>query len=133
MQIRQLFIFLVALASSNLAWSQASQHSGHGSGSSDMNCIKAKVSNFNPAHLANIAPGGEFSFMVSGSNGPGHIHVTIREQAIPLKVESKDTFYLAKGNLPAEIKNQTVRISYSAKAKNGKCDADGGWLVKVSE
>jgi hypothetical protein len=133
-QIRHIAFTLIALGFSSSAWSQ-SQHGGHtgGSSSRDSGCIKAKVSNFKPAHLDTIAPSGEFSFTVSGSNGPGHIHVTIRDQPINVSVENKDTFYLVKGKLPAELKNETVRITISAKAKNSQCDNDTGWLLKVSE
>ena len=135
MQIRHIAFSLIAFSFSNSVWSQ-SQHGGHtgGSGSSrDNGCIKAKVSNFKPAHMDTIAPSGEFSATVSGSNGPGHIHVTIRDQPINVTVENKDTFYLVKGKLPAEFKNETVRIAISAKAKNSQCDNDTGWLLKVSE
>ena len=134
MQIRHIAFTLIALGFSNSVWSQ-SQHGGHtgGSSSRDSGCIKAKVSNFQPANMETIAPGGEFSAFVSGSNGPGHIHVTIRNQAINVSVENKDTFYVVKGKLPTEIRNETVRISISAKAKNSQCDSDTGWLLKVSE
>ena len=134
MQIRHIAFTLITLGFSNSVWSQ-SQHGGHtgGSSSRDSGCIKAKVSNFQPANMETIAPGGEFSAFVSGSNGPGHIHVTIRNQAINVSVENKDTFYVVKGKLPTEIRNETVRISISAKAKNSQCDSDTGWLLIVSE
>ena len=134
MQIRHIAFTLIALGFSSSVWAQ-SQHGGHtgGNSSRDSNCIKAKVSNFQPANMETIAPGGEFSAFVSGSNGPGHIHVTIRNQPINVSVENKDTFYVVKGKLPAEIRNETVRISISAKAKNSQCDSDTGWLLKVSE
>lgn len=135
MKISKTLYCLASLLLSHNLYAQSNPHAGHGSGSGnqDAACIKAKVSNFNPGHLASVKPGSAFSFMVSGSNGPGHIHVSIREQAIKLDVESKDTFYLVKGSLPAEIKNETIRISVSAKSKVSKCDNDTGWLLKVSE
>jgi hypothetical protein len=110
-------------------------HGGHSGGSSSgaLDCIKAKISRYTPEHLATVAPGSEFSFAASGSNGPGHIHVSIKQQPIEVTLEDKDTFYLVKGRLPAEIKNTVVRISVSLKSKIGRCDAEGGWLVKVSE
>jgi len=135
---RTYLIPLCSLLLTGHAIAQSNPHAGHGSnggssGNQDAPCIKAKISNFLPGHLQSVSPGSEFSFMVSGNNGPGHIHVTIRDQPIQLTVENKDTFYLAKGRLPNEIKNETVRISVSAKAKVSKCDADTGWLLKVSE
>ncbi len=134
MKISKIIYLILGLILSNSLYAQSNPHAGHGgSGNQDSACIKAKVSNFNPGHLETVKPGSAFSFMVSGSNGPGHIHVTIREQAIKLDVESKDTFYLVKASLPAEIKHETIRISVSAKSKNSKCDADTGWLLKVTE
>lgn len=139
MPISKIIVFLSALLLSNLVWAQATNHGGHGGDSSsggggdETSCIKAKISRYNPEHLATVAPGSEFSFAVSGSNGPGHIHVSIRQQPIQINLQDKETFYLVKGKLPAEIKNETVRISVKVKAKFSKCDADGGLLFKVIE
>ena len=134
MKISKTIYLILSLTLSNNLYAQSNPHAGHGgSGSQDAACIKAKVSNFKPGHLETVKPGSEFSFMVSGSNGPGHIHASIREQSIKLDIESKDTFYSVKGRLPVEIKNETIRISVSAKSKVSKCDADTGWLLKVSE
>lgn len=137
MKISKTILMISSLLLSHNLYAQSNPHSGHssngGSGNQDASCIKAKVSNFIPGHLETVKPGSTFSFMVSGSNGPGHIHATIREHTIKLDVEAKDTFYLVKGTLPADIKNETIRISVSAKSKVSKCDADTGWLLKVSE
>lgn len=63
MQIRHIAFTLIALGFSSSVWSQ-SQHGGHTGGSSsssrDSGCIKAKVSNFQPANMETIAPGGGF-------------------------------------------------------------------------
>lgn len=114
-------------------WAQSTGHIGHGGSGGDTGCIKAKISRMQPEHLATVAPGSEFSFAASGSNGPGHIHVSIQQQPVEITVEDKETFYLVKGNVPADIRNKAVRISVQLKAKYSKCDAEGGWLVKVSE
>lgn len=131
-------LILTAILFSNNLLAQSNPHAGHsssgsGGGNPDASCIKAKVSHFEPEHLQTVKPSASFSFTVSGSNGPGHIHVTIREKPIKLDIEEKDTFYRVKGQLPDDIKNETVRISVSAKSKVSKCDADTGWLLKVSE
>lgn len=118
---------------SSLGWAQSTGHIGHGGGAGDGVCIRAKISRFKPEHLATVPPGSEFSFAASGNNGPGHIHVTIKQQPIPVTIEDKETFYLVKGKLPDTLKNTTVRISVNLKAKVGKCDAEDGWLVKISE
>jgi hypothetical protein len=137
-RISNILAILLSVGFCNAAWAQSTEgHSGHGGGTggggNDAACIKAKISRYNPEHLATVAPGSEFSFAVSGSNGPGHIHVSIRNQAVDVTVEDKDTFYLVKGKLPPELKNQTVRLSIKAKAKVGKCDANDGLLLKVTE
>nr|WP_305888735.1 hypothetical protein [Methylomonas sp. SURF-2] len=110
-------------------------HGGHnsGGGSGAADCIKAKISRYSPEHMSTVSPGSEFSFAASGSNGPGHIHVSIKQQPIEVTLEDKESFYLVKGKLPADIKNTVVRISVSLKSKVSRCDAEGGWLLKVSE
>ncbi|NJA07841.1 hypothetical protein HC024_19205 [Methylococcaceae bacterium WWC4] len=138
MRIPKLLTILALTGITQQAWSQSTEsHGGHGGGSAGGgggdNCIKAKITRYHPEHLATVAPGAEFSFAVSGSNGPGHIHVSIRQQPVDVEIEDKDTFYWVKGQLPVDLKNAAVRISVTAKAKAGKCDAEGGWLLKVSE
>lgn len=134
--IRITVALVFALCFNHAAWAQSTGgHGGHGgsSGSGGADCIKAKISRNNPDHLASVAPGSEFSFAASGSNGPGHIHVSIKQQPIAISLEDKETFYLVKGKLPPEIKNSVVRISVTLKSKVPRCDAEGGWLLKVTE
>lgn len=133
MQTLKIFLALSACAFCGTSWAQATGHIGHGGGSAGADCIKAKVSRNKPENMALVAPGAEFSFAASGSNGPGHIHVNIKKQPIDVTVEDKDTFYLVTGKIPEEIKNTVVRISVTLKAKVSRCDYEGGWLVKVSE
>lgn len=136
MQTIKIITALIVLSFCNIAWAQSTGgHGGHGGGSGGggPSCIKAKMSRYNPEHLASVAPGSEFSFAASGTNGPGHIHVSIKQQPIDVTIADKDTFYLVKGKLPEEIKNTVVRISVELKSKVSACDAKGGWLVKVTE
>lgn len=133
MRTRLFFAALITIATHNPALAQSTpSHGGHGGGE-DGGCLNAKISRYTPEHLATVKPGAEFSFAVSGSNGPGHIHVSIKQEPAVVQIEDKDTFYLVKGKLPEELKNTVVRISVKAKAKISKCDAEGGWLLKVSE
>ncbi len=134
MKHTKIITVIATLIINNAAWAQSTGHIGHGgSGSSDDACIKARASRFNPEHLASVAPGAEFSFAASGSNGPGHIHVSIKQKPINITVEDKETFYLVKGKLPEDIKNTVVRISIDLKAKSPKCNEVTGWLLKVGE
>jgi len=137
-QICKILALLLTLGFCNTAWSQApggGGHGGHGGGNGggEVSCFKAKISHYKPEHLATVAPGSEFSFTVSGSNGPNHIHVSIRQQPVEVSIEDKENFYLVKGKLPAELKNETVRINVRVKAKMSKCDADGGLLLKITD
>ncbi|WP_347987219.1 hypothetical protein [Methylomonas sp. AM2-LC] len=137
MQIIKILAFLSSLCASNMLWAQAApSHGGHGGssgGSDDVSCIKAKISHYKPEHLSSVSPGSEFSFTVSGSNGPNHIHVSIRQEPVAISFEDKESFFLVKGKLPANLKNETVRVSVRAKARISKCDADGGMLLKITE
>jgi hypothetical protein len=136
MLIIKILAFLSCLFASNMLWAQAApSHGGHaGSGSGDdVSCIKAKISHYKPEHLSSVSTGSEFSFTVSGSNGPNHIHVSIRQEPVAITLEDKETFYLVKGKLPLNLKNETVRVSIRVKAKMSKCDADGGMLLKVTD
>ena len=138
MQSIKIFVAFAALCICSISWAQSTGgHGGHGggsgSGAANSDCIKAKISRYTPEHLSTVAPGSDFSFAASGSNGPGHIHVSIKQQPIDITIEDKETFYLVKGKLPKDIKNTVVRISVMLKSKFGKCDSDGGWLLKVSE
>ena len=134
MQTIKIIAALLALGLSNATWAQSTGHIGHGGGSGGgADCIRAKISRYTPEHLATVSPGSEFSFAASGSNGPGHIHVSIKQQPVDVTIEDKETFYLVKGKLPEDIKNTVVRISVTLKSKVGRCDTEGGWLLKVTE
>lgn len=132
-------LLLLSLGISQTLPAQSTEggHRGHGGSGgntgNDVSCIRAKISNFRPGHLAEVAPGAAFSFTVSGSNGPGNIFVSVRQQPVAVQVEDKDSFYLVKGHLPAAYRNETVRVTVNARAKVGKCDADTGFLLKIGE
>jgi len=128
------FLTLLAmLCISHLAGAQSTGHAGHGGGGDGPACVKAKISRYTPENMATVAPGSDFSFFASGSNGPGHIHVSIKQRPIDVTFEDKETFYIVKGKLPEDIKNTVVRISVALKAKSSQCDAKGGWLLKITE
>jgi hypothetical protein len=124
---------LAALSFCGITWAQSTGHIGHGGGGDGPACVKATISRYTQEHLATVAPGSEFSFFASGSNGPDHIHVSIKQRPIAVTLEDKETFYIVRGKLPEDIKNTVVRISVAIKAKSSKCDTEGGWLLKITE
>ena len=133
MQIKQFFAFLCAIGFCNMANAQSTGNIGHGGDGGALSCVKAKITHYHPENLATVAPGSEISFIVSGSNGPGHIHVTVRDEPLELSLDDKEAFYVVKTHLPAKYKNEAVRVNIKVDAKYSRCDAEGGLLLKVSE
>jgi hypothetical protein len=124
------FLFNISLAQAG-----AGGHAGHGGGGSGggASCIKARLGKFTPEHLETAAPESEFSFRAFNVQHPDEIEVTIKNEPIDVTFEDKDAFILVKGKLPAIYKNTTVRINIKINSKISKCDAEGGWLLKVTE
>lgn len=135
MKKKNLFLAICFLLNGSLAFAGAGGHAGHGGGGSGggASCIKARLATFTPEHLATAAPESEFSFRAFNVQHPNEIEVTIKNEVIPVTYDDKETFIIVKGKLPEHIKNATVRISIKVNTKVSKCDAEGGWLVNVSE
>ncbi|WP_020160304.1 MULTISPECIES: hypothetical protein [Methylobacter] len=137
MRTSKLLVILLSLSFFSItdAMAGASGHAGHsvGGGNSGGSCVKARVSNFQPAHLATVAPESEFSFRATGVQSPDQVVVTVKTIPVAITAEDKDSFYLVKGKLPAELKNVTARINVKVNAKSPRCDGENGWLVKITE
>ncbi len=137
MRIPNLLVVLLSLSLFNIsdAIAGASGHAGHtpGTGSGGGACVKARLSKFQPGHMAAVAPEAEFSFMVTGIQSPDQVEVTVKTIPVEITGEDKDSFYLIKGKLPAELKNVTARVNVKVNAKSPRCDAENGWLVKITE
>lgn len=136
MRTPKLLVILLSLSLFNMtdAMAGASGHAGHtmGSGGGGGSCVKARVSKFQPGHLATVAPEAEFSFMVTGIQSPDQVDVTVKTIPVEVTGEDKDSFYLIKGKLPAELKNVTARVNVKVNAKSPRCDAENGWLIKIT-
>jgi hypothetical protein len=136
MRTSKLLVILLSLSLFNMAdvMAGASGHAGHsmGSGGGGGSCVKARVSKFQPGHLATVAPEAEFSFMVTGIQSPDQVDVTVKTIPVEVTGEDKDSFYLIKGKLPAELKNVTARVNVKVNAKSPRCDAENGWLIKIT-
>ena len=125
----------------NLDSSYASEHhSGHGAGmsggggGSEITCMKPQMSKFVPANMETVAPGSAFSLNVSNVEKAEQINVTVKTIPVKVTTEDKESFFIVKGNLPAELINATARIN--VKVNNPKrpgCNGENGWLVKIAE
>ncbi|HEY8218637.1 MAG TPA: hypothetical protein VIF86_00905 [Methylobacter sp.] len=123
----------------NISAGYASEHhSGHGAssgggGGSESACLKPQLTKFLPANLATVAPGAAFSFYAFNVEKPEQIKVTVKTIPVEVTTEDKDSFYVVKGNLPAELVNTTARINIKVNAKVARCNGENGWLVKIAE
>lgn len=136
MRTSKLLVILLSLSLFNMAdaMAGASGHAGHTvGGGGGGSCVKAHVSRFKPGHLATVAPEADFSFMATGIQSPDQIVVTVKTIPVAITAEDKDSFYLVKGKLPAELKNVTARINVKVNAKSPRCDGENGWLVKITD
>jgi hypothetical protein len=135
---RSLVIFFI-ISFFNISEVNATEHhSGHGGGSggggggSAGSCGKPNLGKFMPPHLATIAPEGEFSFRVFNIDKPEQISVTVKNIPVEVTAEFKDPYYLVKGKMPASLVNTAARINIKVNAKSPHCEAENGWLLKIS-
>jgi hypothetical protein len=119
----------------NVSISHAVDHSAHGGsgGGSENTCLKPQFTKFYPANLATVAPGSEFSFMALNVKKPEQINVTVKTIPVALTIEDKDTFYLVKGHLPANLINTIARINIRVNSNISRCNGDNGWLLTISD
>ncbi|WP_333874157.1 hypothetical protein [Methylobacter sp.] len=116
----------------------AEHHSGHGGssgsgGGGENGCVKPQLTKFLPANLATVAPGSPFSFYAFNVEKPEQIKVTVKTIPVEVTTEDKESFYLVKGKLPAELVNTTARINIKVNAKIPRCNGENGWLVKIAD
>ncbi|MDO9423087.1 MAG: hypothetical protein Q7T40_02720 [Methylobacter sp.] len=132
---RLLAVFFIASCFSTVNASE--HHSGHGAssggGGGENACLKPQLTKFLPANLATVAPGSAFSFMAFNVSKPEQIHVTVKTIPVEVSTENKETFFLVKGKLPAELINTTARINIKVNTKISRCNGENGWLVKITE
>jgi hypothetical protein len=116
----------------------AMDHSAHGGskgggGGESIACAKPHLSKFSPVNLALVAPNSEFSFRVSEIQNPEQITVTVKNIPVEIAAEFKDPFYVITAKLPDSLRNTVARINIKVSAKTAHCEAENGWLVKISE
>lgn len=115
----------------------AEHHSGHGGmtggGGSRSSCLKPHLDRFVPAPLATVPPGSDFSFYAFNVDDPSKISVTAKKIPVDVTAEYREPFHIVKGKLPESLKNTPVRIDIKVSSKYSRCEAEKGWLIKVSE
>jgi hypothetical protein len=134
-KLKLLAVFFVTF---NMSVANAVDHSAHGgggsgSGTSGTACEKPLLSKFLPVNLALVAPSSEFSFRVLNIQNPEQISVTVKNIPVEIVAEFKDPFYAITAKLPDSLRNTVARINIKVNGKSSHCDAENGWLVKISE
>ena len=128
-----LFFIIFNLSVAN-AEMDHSVHGGNGSiKSSGSACEKPVLSKFLPANLALVAPNSEFSFRAVNIQHPEQISVTVKNIPVEIVPEFKDPYYAITAKLPASLRNTVARINIKVNGKTSHCEAENGWLVKISE
>jgi hypothetical protein len=111
-----------------------SRHGGSGQKPNPNNmCQKANIGKHFPPELTEVEPGAKFSFRVADAQSPKQIEVTVKNIPVPITTETKDNLVMVQGQLPATLKNMTVRVLVKVKHKMAKCAIEEGWLLKVKE
>jgi hypothetical protein len=135
---RLLVIFFIFCFFTMDAANATEHHSGHGGGSggdgggSASTCGKPQLGKFLPPHLATIAPEGKFTFLVFNIDKPEQVAVTVKNMPVEVTAEFKDPYYLFTGKMPASLVNTAARINVKVSAKSPHCEAENGWLLKIS-
>ncbi|MDP3878572.1 MAG: hypothetical protein Q8Q50_16500 [Methylobacter sp.] len=139
MKTPKLLAILLMLSCFQVSAVNASEHhSGHGGssgggGGGENGCLKPQLTKFVPANMTTVAPESEFSFLAFNVEKPGQIKVSVKGIPVEISTEDKETFFVVKGKLPAELVNTTARINIKVTAKVSRCNGENGWLVKIAE
>jgi hypothetical protein len=107
-------------------------HGGKGGGTS-ASCEKPVLSKLLPVHLALVSPNSEFSFRVLNIQNPEQIAVTVKNIPVQIAADFKDPYYAVSAKLPDSLRNTVARIEIKVSGKSSHCEAEKGWLVKISE
>lgn len=135
--MKKIMLVIISMFAASAA-NAAEHHSGHGGGSGggsggSSGCVKPHLAKFLPAHLETVVPEAEFSFLALNINKPEQIAVTVKNIPVKVTAEYKDPYYLVKGKLPASLRNTAARINIKIRAKSPHCEAENGWLLKITD
>ena len=78
-----------------------------------------------------VTPESEFSFLIPRNTDATTLKVTAKKQNLKMEVETKESFHIARGKLPAEFTGKFVRINVQVVASLG-CKGKDGFLIKVA-
>jgi hypothetical protein len=96
-------------------------------------CKKPKFRDFVPEHKAEVAPGSEVSFHVSRGTLLTSIKAEAKGEKMDLAVLNRKTYIEVKTKLPASVGEGFARIHVTAKAEEGECAGQDGWLITVKD
>jgi len=104
----------------------------YGTRTTNDGCKKPRFKSFSPEHKAEIDPGAEVSFTVSGDADPASIVAVAKKEPLKLDVEFKGSFYAVSAKMPASLAGKYARIHVKADGVLG-CKGKDGWLLKVRD
>ncbi|QWF69593.1 hypothetical protein KEF85_09385 [Methylomonas paludis] len=96
-------------------------------------CKKPKFRDANPGHLAEVAPESQISFHASRGTDPGSVTAEAKGEKLTVTVTNKVTFLLVNAKLPATLRDGFARVHVTAKAADGGCLGQDGWLLKIKD
>jgi len=102
-----------------------------GGGGTSTACKKPKFSDFDPAHLAALAPESSFSFVANEHTTVSSLAVTVKKIPVSVQTVVKGRGLQVTGQLPEGLEGSYARIAITAKSQSG-CKGQGGWLVRIT-
>ncbi len=136
--MKKIHLLATLCAFSMLDVQAAMDHSAHrGKGAKaetgGASCVRPQLSKMLPAHLATVAPGADFSFVVSNLSDPDQVFVEVKRQPVEVQIEFKDPYYIVRGKIPESLRNTAARIDVKIDSKVSSCREEDGWLLKISD
>ncbi|MDD4915154.1 MAG: hypothetical protein PHW13_08985 [Methylococcales bacterium] len=96
-------------------------------------CKKPKFREFVPAHKAEVPPESAISFHISRGAEPASVTAEAKGEHLHVAVTDKISFLVATAKLPPTLREGFARIHITAKAADGGCMGQDGWLIKIGE
>jgi len=97
----------------------------------EKDCKKPKFREFFPEPKAEVLPESEISFHISRGAEAHTVTATAKGEKLAVTVRDKISFLTATAKLPASLRDGYARIHVEAKATEGGCLGQDGWLIKI--